>query len=189
MILLDTHVLIWLASEPGRLSKKATDAIRRASQGTGIGISAITLWEIAWLAIYDRLEVTGTVEAFVDKIRSRTAIEPITEKVAVLANQLNCKQVLRRPSEPARLIRRVEFVGENVKCAAGGHPAAHCRLRSSLEAMGRGSNCYAVADSRVPRWRFNPTSRPKPSRPENNKPDMAGSGTEVDVPAVTVYVP
>ena len=88
MILLDTHVLIWLASEPGRLSKKATDAIRRASQGTGIGISAITLWEIAWLAIHDRLEVTGTVEAFVDKIRSRTAIQPITEKVAVLANQL-----------------------------------------------------------------------------------------------------
>jgi PIN domain nuclease of toxin-antitoxin system len=88
VILLDTHVLIWLASEPAKLSKKAGDAIRRASQGTGIAISAITLWELAWLATHDRLEITGTVEAFVEKISSRTAVRPITVKVAVLANQL-----------------------------------------------------------------------------------------------------
>jgi PIN domain nuclease of toxin-antitoxin system len=88
VILLDTHVLIWLASEPARLSKKAGNAIRRASQGTGIAISAITLWELAWLATHDRLEINGTVEAFVEKISSRTAIRPVTAKVAVLANQL-----------------------------------------------------------------------------------------------------
>jgi PIN domain nuclease of toxin-antitoxin system len=88
VILLDTHVLIWLASEPAKLSKKAGHAIRRASQGTGIAISAITLWELAWLATHDRLEISGTVEAFVEKISSRTAIQPITVKVAVLANQL-----------------------------------------------------------------------------------------------------
>jgi PIN domain nuclease of toxin-antitoxin system len=87
-ILLDTHVLIWLASEPARLSKKAGDAIRRASQGTGIAISAITLWELAWLATHDHLEINGTVEAFVEKISSRTAIRPVTVKVAVLADQL-----------------------------------------------------------------------------------------------------
>jgi PIN domain nuclease of toxin-antitoxin system len=88
MILLDTHVLIWLASEPSNLSRKASDAIRRASQGTGIAISAITLWELAWLATHDRLEITGTVEAFVENITSRTAIRPVTVKIAVLANQL-----------------------------------------------------------------------------------------------------
>jgi len=88
VILLDTHVLIWLASDPAKLSKKASSAIRRASHGTGIAISAITLWELAWLATHDRLEITGTVEAFVEKISSRTAIRPVTVKVAVLANQL-----------------------------------------------------------------------------------------------------
>jgi PIN domain nuclease of toxin-antitoxin system len=88
MILLDTHVLIWLASEPSNLSRKAGDAIRRASQGTGIAISAITLWELAWLATHDRLEITGTVEAFLENISSRTAIRPVTVKIAVLANQL-----------------------------------------------------------------------------------------------------
>ena len=88
MILLDTHVLIWLASEPSKLSRKASEAILRASAETGIAISAITLWELAWLATHDRLNIIGTTEAFVEQIASRTAIRPITAKIAVLANQL-----------------------------------------------------------------------------------------------------
>lgn len=88
MILLDTHVLIWLASDPGKLSRKASDAIRNASETGGIAISAITLWELAWLATHGRLDIAGTVEAFVERITSRTAIRPITVKIAVLANQL-----------------------------------------------------------------------------------------------------
>jgi PIN domain nuclease of toxin-antitoxin system len=88
MILLDTLVLIWLAGEPSNLSRKASDAVRRASQKTGIAISAITLWELAWLATHDRLKITGTVDAFVEQVVSRTAILPISVKIAVLANQL-----------------------------------------------------------------------------------------------------
>lgn len=88
MILLDTHVLIWLASDPSKLSRNAGEAIRQASQRSGLAISAITLWELAWLAIHRRLDITGTVEAFVERITSRTAIQPITPQIAVLANQL-----------------------------------------------------------------------------------------------------
>ncbi len=87
MILLDTHALVWLAIEPAKLSRKATDAIRLANQEGGLGISAITLWELAWLASHGRLALTGTVEAFVERVSSRTSIQPITAKVAVLANQ------------------------------------------------------------------------------------------------------
>ena len=88
MILLDTYVLIWLAREPSRLSRKAGEAILSASQTGGLGISAITLWELAGLASNGRLAITGTVEDFVERISSRTAIRPITVRVAVLANQL-----------------------------------------------------------------------------------------------------
>ena len=88
MILLDTHALIWLASEPGRLSKRASEAIRKASHEGGIAISAITLWELAWLATHGRIVIGSTAEAFVERITSRTAILPITPKIAVLANQL-----------------------------------------------------------------------------------------------------
>jgi len=91
VILLDTPVLIWVASDPSKLSKKAADAIRSSTRQGGIAISAITLWELAWLASHGRLSFSGTVEALVEKISSRTAIRPITVKVAVLANQLPAK--------------------------------------------------------------------------------------------------
>jgi PIN domain nuclease of toxin-antitoxin system len=87
VILLDTHVLVWLTTEPARLSKHASSAIRRASRGGGIAISAITLWELAWLASHGRLQVAGTVEAYLDEVSSRVSVRPITAKVAALANQ------------------------------------------------------------------------------------------------------
>jgi PIN domain nuclease of toxin-antitoxin system len=88
MILLDTHVLIWLAFEPAKLSKAAREAIRESSRTGGLGISAITLWEIAWLVTQHRIDFTGTPEALLEEISSRTAVFPITSQIAILANQL-----------------------------------------------------------------------------------------------------
>jgi PIN domain nuclease of toxin-antitoxin system len=87
VILLDTHVLVWLTSEPAKLSKQASSAIRRANKAGGIAVSAITLWELAWLASHGRLRVTGTVETYLEEVSSLVAIRPITTKVAALANQ------------------------------------------------------------------------------------------------------
>jgi PIN domain nuclease of toxin-antitoxin system len=87
VILLDTHALIWMVNEPQKLSPKAREAIREASQESGIAIAAITLWEVGWLVTHGRLDTIGTVEAFLERISSRTAILPITVKVAALANQ------------------------------------------------------------------------------------------------------
>lgn len=53
-----------------------------------MAISAITLWELGWLASRNRLAISGTVEAFLEEISSRTSIRPITIKIAALANQL-----------------------------------------------------------------------------------------------------
>lgn len=87
MILLDTHVVVWLASDPGKLSRKASAAIREASREGGTAISAITLWELAWLMTNGRLDISGTVEAFLEEIAARTVVRHITAKIAVLANQ------------------------------------------------------------------------------------------------------
>ncbi len=88
MILLDTHVLFWMTSEPHRLSKHARSAIRRAGRDGGLGISAISLWELGWLATHGRIEMAGTVEAYLEEVSSRVAVRPITAKIAALANQL-----------------------------------------------------------------------------------------------------
>ena len=87
MILLDTHALIWLSNDPCQLSADAAEAIRKSESAGGLGISSITLWELAWLASHGRLDVLGTVDAFVRRISSRTSIRPITVEIAVLASQ------------------------------------------------------------------------------------------------------
>jgi PIN domain nuclease of toxin-antitoxin system len=88
MILLDTHVLIWAANEPAKLSSRAKEVVRAAGQSGGLAISAITLWELAWLATHGRMEIIGTVDAFVEEISARTSIRPITTQIAILASQL-----------------------------------------------------------------------------------------------------
>jgi PIN domain nuclease of toxin-antitoxin system len=88
VIFLDTHVLIWMASAPKRLSKKAHEAIREAREKTGVAIAAITLWELAWLAENGRIQVTGSVESFVRETAARVVVQPITPEIATFAVQL-----------------------------------------------------------------------------------------------------
>jgi PIN domain nuclease of toxin-antitoxin system len=87
MILLDTHVLIWMFNDPSQLSKKAKQAIRGAVNAGGLAISAMSVWELAYLAARGRINPSGTVEAFVRKITARVIIQPITVEVAVIASQ------------------------------------------------------------------------------------------------------
>jgi len=87
VILLDTHVLAWLAMEPTKLSRQASSAVRRASRSGGLSISAVSLWELAWLARNGRLQISGTVDSFLEKSSSRFAVLPITPKIAALATQ------------------------------------------------------------------------------------------------------
>lgn len=85
MILLDTHVLLWMSSASRRLSAKARTAIQDARGSGGIFISDITLWEIALLARRGRLEIAGTVDSFVHEISAPVVIKPITAAIASMA--------------------------------------------------------------------------------------------------------
>jgi PIN domain nuclease of toxin-antitoxin system len=85
MILLDTHVVVWLAFEPDRLSKRAKEAIRAARPQGGLAIAAITLLELAWLAKKGRVETTLGVESFVRRCASKMTVLPITPEIAARA--------------------------------------------------------------------------------------------------------
>ena len=107
MILLDTHVLIWMSSDPKRLSKKARAAIREARQKTGIAAASITLWELAWLAENRRILVSGSVESFVRETISRVIVMPMTPEIVALAVRLPSDY----PKDPAdRLIASTAIV-------------------------------------------------------------------------------
>lgn len=88
MILLDTHVVVWLAFEPDKLSKRAKEAIRAARPQGGLAIAAITLLELAWLAEKGRVETTLSVESFVRRCASKMTVLPITPEIAARAVSL-----------------------------------------------------------------------------------------------------
>jgi PIN domain nuclease of toxin-antitoxin system len=57
MIILDTHIWVWWAAESGNLSEEYQNVIE-SQRNDGIGVSAISCWEISKLVEYDRLELT-----------------------------------------------------------------------------------------------------------------------------------
>src|SRR5690348_11741722 len=87
MILLDTHILVWLLIAPENLSPKARKVIVAARKAGALAISAISLWEIAWLVENKRIEVDVSVGSFVKKCASYVEVLPITQEIAVRSVQ------------------------------------------------------------------------------------------------------
>lgn len=85
MILLDTHVLVWLALEPQKLSSVAKAAILNARRNSLLAIAGISLWEIAWLVENKRIETPLSVESFVRDCVSKVRVIPETPEIAARA--------------------------------------------------------------------------------------------------------
>jgi PIN domain nuclease of toxin-antitoxin system len=85
VIVVDTCVVIWLASDPGVLSPAATDAIRLARKNGGVGISGISLYELAWLANNQRITLKTSLDAFLAEVEARFVTLPITASVSRIA--------------------------------------------------------------------------------------------------------
>ncbi len=85
MILLDTHVLVWLASDPGQLSSVAQTAIR--ANPASLHISVVSAWEIVLLVKRGRLILPLSPDEFLTRaIAHHGLIElPFTRRVAQAA--------------------------------------------------------------------------------------------------------
>lgn len=79
MILLDTHVVLWLALEPEKVSPNASAAIVQArKQGEGLAISDITLMEVAIAHNKGRITLGASLESFLQEIENKFTVLPIT---------------------------------------------------------------------------------------------------------------
>jgi len=87
VLLLDSHVVVWIVADSRRLSRPAASAIRRARQDGGLAVSAITMWELAWLLTRRRIQAYGTIEVSVRLLLEGLTILPITPEIAALAAQ------------------------------------------------------------------------------------------------------
>lgn len=88
MILLDTHVLIWMSSQSERLSRTARETISHERQRGGLAAPTIVLWELAWVAENRRVAISGSVENFVREAVSRIVLKPITPEIVAVAVRL-----------------------------------------------------------------------------------------------------
>ena len=66
MIVLDTHVLIWVMDDDTNLGAKAKRIIVDAWRDNEVGVSAITPWEIALLVEKGRLRLAREVAEWLD---------------------------------------------------------------------------------------------------------------------------
>ena len=84
MIVVDTHVILWDALAPQRLSKAAAKAISRANETDGIIVCDISLWEIAMLIKKRRVRIDTDYLSFIRLIMASNnyAIHPITPDIA-----------------------------------------------------------------------------------------------------------
>ena len=98
MILLDTHVVLWLASEPERLSKNARAAIDEARQnGEGLAVSGFTLIELAMLYGKGRIRLGMSPESFLLEVEAQFVVLPISARACARSLTLPASY----PKDPA----------------------------------------------------------------------------------------
>jgi len=91
VILLDTHVVLWMAFEPEKVSRSAHRRIEQARKANeGLAVSGITLLEIATAASKGRFNVAMTLEEFLEYIETMFTVLPITGRA--------CARIVQLPS-------------------------------------------------------------------------------------------
>jgi len=82
VILLDTHVALWLATDPSKLSSKAESAIREARRaGEGLAICDITLLELTTIINKGRIRLHIGLEVFLQDLEARFEVLSITGRL------------------------------------------------------------------------------------------------------------
>ena len=90
MILLDTHVLVWLRLESDRLGPKSRQLIDQYWQTEQVCVSAISFWEIAMLTKKGRLKLSQDIGAWHDEALGQGLDEiPVSSQIGIRAGGLD----------------------------------------------------------------------------------------------------
>jgi PIN domain nuclease of toxin-antitoxin system len=89
VILLDTHVALWLALDPAQISQPAVSAIERAQkENRAIALSCVSLYEIARLVHRGRVQLDGSTEGLLDQLSAQLSVIALTHSIALIAARL-----------------------------------------------------------------------------------------------------
>jgi PIN domain nuclease of toxin-antitoxin system len=90
MILLDTHVWLWLLHDPSQLSESAQAIIESEEPQNGLLVSAISVWEVAVKSSLGKLVLPLPIDEWYQlaKTHSGVVIEPLSPIDAIASTQL-----------------------------------------------------------------------------------------------------
>ncbi|MCM0589741.1 MAG: type II toxin-antitoxin system VapC family toxin [Gloeotrichia echinulata DVL01] len=90
MILLDTHVWLWLLHDPNQISEPAQAAIETEETQNGLLVSAISVWEIAVKSSLGKLVLPLPIDEWYQLAQSHSGvvIEPLSPIDAIASTQL-----------------------------------------------------------------------------------------------------
>jgi len=129
VILVDTHVVVWLAFDPGQLSKRARAAIDEARQnGEGLAISDITLLELMTLTSKGRIRLDISLESFLREVESRFIVLPISGRACVRALGLPAAY----PKDPADRIIGATALVEGLSLLTANREIRRSRALSTI---------------------------------------------------------
>lgn len=98
MILLDTHVALWLTLESRALTRKSAAVLADArQQEETIAIAGITLIETARLIAHGRIAIQISLDAYMAELEARFSVLPITSAIAAATTRLPASY----PRDPA----------------------------------------------------------------------------------------
>lgn len=90
MILLDTHIWLWLLHDPSQLSKAAQEAIQHEQSQNGLLVSAISVWEVAVKSSIGKLVLPLPIHEWYQlaQTHSGIVIETLSPIDAIASTQL-----------------------------------------------------------------------------------------------------
>jgi PIN domain nuclease of toxin-antitoxin system len=91
---LDTHVVVWWLTGDRKLPKRHLRILEQAERkGSSVGMSAMSLWEIAKLVERGRLSLSVSVDECLAQLEESPAITilPITARIAVESTRLGAR--------------------------------------------------------------------------------------------------
>ena len=89
MLVLDTHVLVWLDEGNPRLGTNALQTINRALASGQLGVASISFWEIAMLVRKKRLDIQIELDVWRIELLQKGLLEiPLQGSIALRAGQL-----------------------------------------------------------------------------------------------------
>lgn len=90
LLLLDTHVLIWLTEQTGQANQAIREQIDRSAREEGVLVSPITFWEVGLLTSGGRLRLETSIDNWLERVIGTPGlgVAPFTPAIAIESTRL-----------------------------------------------------------------------------------------------------